>query len=294
MKLEIPQLTSYGDIWQLGDNNLLLCADCTNSRAMRILMGGEQADLVFTSPPYDRQRSYGGLEFDWTDLMAGMTKALILKEDGQLLVNLGLVHEQGEWKPYWEEWIENARTIGYRRFAWYIWNQGEGLPGDWNGRLAPCFEFVFHFNKRSRTPNKIVPCKSVGQKQHGPGIKGREGVAVQEKTHAGREIQPFKIPNAVINQTREQRAGLPTQHPAVFPVGLPRFIMEAFSQPGELIVDPMAGSGTTLLAGEECGRKVRAMEINPEYCDIALERYSSEYGEVKRLGNILRHLEEAA
>ena len=40
------------------------------------------------------------------------------------------------------------RTQGWRRFAWYVWDQGPGLPGDWNGRLAPAFEFVFHFNRQ--------------------------------------------------------------------------------------------------------------------------------------------------
>jgi len=45
---------------------------------------------------------------------------------------------------------------GLRRFAWQVWDQGPGLPGDWNGRLAPSFEFVFHFNRTARQANKII------------------------------------------------------------------------------------------------------------------------------------------
>ena len=40
------------------------------------------------------------------------------------------------------------------------------MPGDWAGRFAPSFEFVFHFNRASRKPNKIVPCKHAGQESH--------------------------------------------------------------------------------------------------------------------------------
>ena len=59
----------------------------------------------------------------------------------------------------WAEWM---RTVGWRRFGLYTWDQGPGLHGDWNGRLAPSFEFVFHFNRKARRANKIVPCKWAG------------------------------------------------------------------------------------------------------------------------------------
>src|SRR3546814_12058489 len=58
------------------------------------------------------------------------------------------------------------RSQGWRRFAWYVWDQGPGMPGDWQGRLAPSFEFIFHFNRQTRKPNKTVPCKFAGQETH--------------------------------------------------------------------------------------------------------------------------------
>ena len=84
----------------------------------------------------------------------------------QVLVNLGLIHRDNEVIPYWDGWLAWMRTQGWRRFAWYVWDQGPGMPGDWAGRLSPSFEFIFHFNRESRKPNKIVPCKHAGQESH--------------------------------------------------------------------------------------------------------------------------------
>jgi hypothetical protein len=74
-------------------------------------------------------------------------------------VNIGLIHRDGEWVPYWEGWIEWMRSAGWRRFGWYVWDQGWGLPGDWNGRLAPSHEFIFHFNHVAGLLRKTVDKK---------------------------------------------------------------------------------------------------------------------------------------
>ena len=107
-------------------------------------MGGEEADVCFTSPPYAQQRDYKTGPQDWDALMQGVFSILPVNHGAQVLVNLGLVHHDGEWLPYWDGWIEWMRAAGWRRFGWYVWDQGPGLAGDWNGRLAPSHEFVFH------------------------------------------------------------------------------------------------------------------------------------------------------
>ncbi|MFO2171358.1 hypothetical protein QOU18_29160, partial [Pseudomonas aeruginosa] len=101
--------------------------------------------LCFTSPPYGNQRDYtsGGIT-DWDGLMRGVFAHLPMAGDGQVLVNLGLIHRDNEVIPYWDAWLGWMRSQGWRRFAWYVWDQGPGMPGDWQGRLAPSFEFVFH------------------------------------------------------------------------------------------------------------------------------------------------------
>ena len=147
-------ITKPGDIWALGKHRLC-CGDATDPAAVARLTQGAQATLMFTSPPYAQQRDYGATKEkvgDWDALMQGVFAAAPVKSDAQLLVNLGLVHRDSEWQPYWEGWVEWMRTSGWRRFGWYVWDQGPGLPGDWNGRLAPSHEFIFHFNRASRKP----------------------------------------------------------------------------------------------------------------------------------------------
>jgi DNA modification methylase len=204
-----------------------------------------------------------------------------LRDDAQILVNLGLVHRDGEWQPYWDGWIEWMRAQGWRRFGWYVWDQGVTVPGDWVGRLAPRHEFIFHFNRESRKPNKIVPCKTAGTYSHlsaingGGGLRGKNG-RPNDWTHAGQPTQDSRIPDSVITVTR-QRGPIDKEreidHPAVFPIGLPQFVMEAYTNEGDVVFEPFSGSGTTILAGEACGRRVRASELAPEYVDVAVIRW---------------------
>ncbi|PIX02169.1 MAG: DNA modification methylase, partial [Hydrogenophilales bacterium CG_4_8_14_3_um_filter_62_83] len=141
-----------GDVWSLGQHRLI-CGDAAESSVIASLMLGEQAKLCFTSPPYGNQRDYasGGIT-DWDGLMRGVFARLPVADDAQVLINLGLIHHDNEVIPYWDGWLGWMRTQGWRRFAWYVWDQGPGMPGDWSGRLAPSFEFVFHFNRQSRKP----------------------------------------------------------------------------------------------------------------------------------------------
>ena len=196
--------------------------------------------------------------------------------DGQVLVNLGLVHREGSVIRYWDDWLTWMPTQGWRFFGWYVWDQSVTVPGDWAGRLAPRHEFVFHFNREARKPNKIVPCKFAGQDVHlrpdgssSGGLRAREG----ERTawnHVGRVTQDFRIPDSVITVTRQRGAiGEGIDHPAVFPVGLPAFVMDAYTDPGEAVFEPFGGSGTSLLAAQQTGRRGFALEIAPAYVDVA-------------------------
>jgi DNA modification methylase len=197
----------------------------------------------------------------------------VMTANGQVLVNLGLLHRDNEWQPYWQSWLDWMREQGWRRFGFYVWDQGPGLPGDWNGRLAPAFEFVFHFNRQARKPNKIVPCKWAGHinDSHG-GMRDKDG-SVGQWTHAGQGVQETRIPDNVIRITRHKARGIETEHPAVFPVALPEFVMNAYSDAGAVVFEPFAGSGTTTIAGERTGRRVRAIELAPAYVDVAILRW---------------------
>lgn len=263
-----------GDLWQLGRHRLL-CGDSTDPAAVSRLMAGHLAALCFTSPPYGQQREYttGGIG-DWDALMRGVFTHLPMAPAGQVLVNLGLVHRDGEWQPYWDAWVAWMREAGWRRFGLYTWDQGPGLPGDWGGRLAPSFELVFHFNRQTRKPNKIVPCKWAGHYTSPTGLRQPDG-SITDWTHADRPTQDFRIPDNVIRIGRHKARGIEVEHPAVFPVALPEFIITAYSDEGDLVYEPFSGSGTTIVAGERTGRPVRAIELAPAYADVAVRRWNA-------------------
>jgi len=195
-----------------------------------------------------------------------------MQPGGQVLVNLGLIHRESEWIPYWSGWLDWMRARGWRRFGLYAWDQGPGLPGDWNGRLAPAFEFVFHFNRQARQANKIVPCKWAGTPNKGSGLRAADGT-ISEYQHAGLPVQDFRIPDTVLRLTRHKGRGIETEHPAVFPVVLPEFLMRTYTDEAEVVFEPFGGSGTTILAGQRIGRRVRAIELAPAYVDLAIARW---------------------
>jgi DNA modification methylase len=275
---EVPEppavpVTKPGDLWILGDRRLL-CGDSTKSEDVARLMQGERADLCFTSPPYAQQRDYTAESKgqDWDALMRGVFGNLPMSEAGQVLVNLGLVHRDGEWVPYWDGWIAWMREQGWRRFGWYVWDQGYGLPGDWNGRFAPSHEFVFHFNRQSVKPEKVVPKDPENVRDRSGDTTMRGDLAAGRPMSSGEaSLQTHKIPDSVIRVQRQCGRVTQDQHyPAVFPVEFPAFAMRCW--PG-LVYEPFCGSGTTIIAAEQLGRRCCGMEISPAYCDVIVQRW---------------------
>ena len=145
---------------------------------------------------------------DWDALMQGVFLALPTSPSAQVLVNLGLVHRESEFVLYWSSWLDWMASAGWRRFGWYVWDQGPGLPGDWNGRLAPSHEFIFHFNRIAEKARKTKVSKLAGQAVGGSGLRGKDGV-VSRKTNEGGVYQDRKIPDSVIRVMRH-KGGLGT------------------------------------------------------------------------------------
>lgn len=270
-------ITRTGDVWLLGRHRLM-CGDATSAADVATLAEGRLADLCFTSPPYLRQRDYETGIGDWDVLMQGAFAVLPVKPEAQLLVNLGMVHRDGEWLPYWDGWIGWMREQGWRRFGWYVWDQGSGLPGDWNGRLAPSHEWVFHFNRVAERARKTHVSKKAGQIHTGNGLRGADGI-VSPSAVRGKPYQDTKIPDSVIRVLRQHAHNIVGDHPAIFPVDLVSEMLTAFSDPDDVVYEPFAGSGTQLISAQKNGRTCLAMEIAPSYCDVAVLRWQAFSGQ---------------
>jgi len=232
------------------------------------------ADLVFTSPPYWQQRKYELESFDWIESVAKVIPKINDSGTTQILVNLGQIHINGELFPYWNYLISEMKTSQWKWFGQYTWDQGDGLPGNWHGRLSPSFEYLFHFNRNPVVLNKWIPTNRRGPS--GTGLREFDGKSkgISSPKKCGQE---FKIPDNVIRVYREMKRVW--DHPAMFPETLPLFIIKTF--PGDTVLDPFMGSGTTLRAAKDLNRKATGIEISEKYCEIAANRMCQEVLELK-------------
>lgn len=274
-----------GDLWLLGRHRLL-CGDSTKAEDVARLMNGEKAALCFTSPPYADLREYGIGDFDWLPLMNGAWDGMAqhCKDDAHILVNLGLVHKDRRVVPYWEKWLVHAEESGWPLYGWYVWDKGFGLCGEWNGRLAPCHEFVFHFNNKAGTVRKwqesiTDPVKAKKKISHT--FRQRDG-SLRSATSPDKIGQASRIPDSVIRVTKETHNV--SGHPAPYPVEFVAFGLQTWSLAEDAIHDPFLGSGTTLIACEKLNRRCFGMEIDAHYCDVIIKRFEDYTGEKAQRG----------
>lgn len=230
-----------------------------------------KVDAVITSPPYAQQRVYGDPIKDWRSLVG--TLAQTPSHAGtQILVNLGLIHRDGEVIEYWEPFKVDMRSAGWKLFGWFVWDKGFGVPcGDVN-RLPLAHEWIFQFNRAAKKPNKWV--RSKDRTIPGRGIRQPDG-SLKTLTSPSLVGQPYKMPDSVIRLPPHQaRNGIENLHPAIFPVDFASHLIRTFSDSGNIILDPFMGSGTTGVAAVKLGRKFIGIEIEPKYFDIACRRIS--------------------
>jgi DNA modification methylase len=202
-----------------------------------------------------------------------------MRHEGQIIVNLGHTHRNGEVQTYWVDWQKWMSTLGWRFFGWYIWDKGAGLPGDWSGRLAPAFEHLFHFNHIARKPNK-TKAKQPGsiRFRNGKGLLRQPEGTTRGAPNGAAFLSTHKVPDDVIRAGRARGSRVAKIHPAVFPVGLATEVISTYSDPQQIIYEPFAGSGTTIIGAQKTGRRCRAVELQPEYCDSAIRRIQHETG----------------
>ncbi len=290
----VNPVTVAGDVWLLGRHRLM-CGDSTSIEAVDKLMANQKADLCFTSPPYAQQRDYKKEISDWDGLMNGVFSIVPVKDGAQILVNLGLVHEAGRVNSYWDAWLDYMDQCGWPLFGWYVWDQGHGMPGNWNGRLAPSHEFIFHFSKGgNKTANKWIDKKPENIK-----VKTSKKGAFRQKDGSMKPIysgqacaQPTKIADSVIRVNRAPIETAKMGHPATYPVALCEHIYRSYAKAGDWMFEPFSGSGTSIIACEGMGMNCVAMELAPEYTDIAVKRWQNFTGQSATLEGDGRTFEE--
>lgn len=137
-------------------------------------------------------------------------------------------------------------------------------------RYNQCFEYMFVFSKgKPKTFNPImVPCKCAGQKYDST-AKNIDGESGRHKLSYN--VNNEKVDDNVWEFAVAQNKGDKT-HPAVFPIELPLRHIKSWTNKGDIVLDPFCGSGTTLIAAEQLGRKWIGIDVDQKYCDLCIER----------------------
>ncbi|MEK6746127.1 MAG: DNA methyltransferase [Pseudomonadota bacterium] len=261
---EIPELdhtvtiTKPGDVWQLG-SHLLICGDSTKPDTYNQLLGGQHAQMIFTDPPYNvpiqgHVCGNGKIKHDEFAMASGeMTEQEFRQFLKNFMIQTRAFSQDGSLHYICMDWrhIDMLLLEGKQCFAELknicVWNKDNGGMG---ALYRSKHEFVVVF-KHGTAPhiNNIEL-----------GKYGRYRTNVWD--YAG------------VNSFAGRQSDL-KMHPTVKPVALVADAIKDCTKRGHIVLDPFAGSGTTLIAAEKTGRIARCIELAPKYCDVIIRRWQA-------------------
>lgn len=258
------------------DNVKIINADCVD--VLSAYAG--QAQLVLTSPPYDSMREYGGHGFEWRRVADAIVPVLA---PGGVLV----------WVVA-DATVDGSESGTSFRQACHFLDAGLKLhdtmiyhkiyPGNpTRKRYLQAFEYMFVFSAgEPNTFNPICdrPNSHFGRPQRRVAEIGRrsdngrkvEKITYQDVPKYGRRWNIWAYhPGGMSAESK-----LTHNHPAIFPLALAKDHIRTWTNPGDLVIDPMAGSGTTLRAAMDLGRRAVGIEIHEPYCEIIRSRLAQQ------------------
>lgn len=226
-----------GDVYQLGEHRLM-CGDSTKIEDVEKLMNGQKADMVFTDPPY-------GISLE-TDLSSIRTELRGWKgQGGRYKPVIGddkpfdasfFIEYFGDIEQFW--WGANYYSYSlpeYINCSWLVWDKRENESGGKvDGGVGSEFELCWSKKKHQQ---QII-------RKLWSGLYGTETQDVRSRIH-------------------------PTQKP----LEVSAWVLERYSEEGNIVVDIFGGSGSTLIACEQTNRKCYMMEIDPYYCQVIIDRW---------------------
>ena len=271
-----------GQIWQI-DRHFVICGDCREPETWQRLMDAAKVDKVngvFTSPPYAEQRKkqYGGVPtaeyVEWWGAVQTNVRAA-LAEDGSFFVNIKPHCEDGQRVLYvFDLVLAMVREWGWSYRDEFIWKH-DGFPGEYKYRHRNQFEPIYHFSLEHHVKHFPLAVGHISSMiRDNSGGKRMAPTNADNDKDAGKSL-PFKSGIAQVGNVIESAPNSEaTGHAAAFPVALPTFFLKAYSDPGDIWIDPFAGSGTTGLAAHNEGRKGLMIEQLPKYVSVILQRFA--------------------
>jgi site-specific DNA-methyltransferase (adenine-specific) len=230
-------------------------------------------DLTVTSPPYDNLRKYNGYVFDFEGIAQQLFR--ITKSGGVVVWVVGDATIDGSETGTSFRQALYFKGIGFNLHDTMIWNKGAfSAVGALQTRYAPVFEYMFIFCKgKIKTFNPIDDHvnKCAGQKLRG--TKRNADGSMKPVSNKGRILSDLGRRFNIWDINAEKANT--TTHPAPFSKQLASDHILSWSNPGDLILDPMCGSGTTCKMAKYHQRHFLGIDISEEYCEIARKRVAA-------------------
>ena len=240
----------------------------------------DSVDLIFTSPPYadQRKKTYGGIHPDeyveWFLPISGELLR-VLKPTGTFILNIKEKVVKGERSTYVIELILEMRRQGWLWTEEFIWHKKNCYPGKWPNRFRDAWERLLQFNKSRKfhmyQEAVMVPvcdwAKTRLRKLSETDLKRDEskvgsGFGKRIANWIGREkVYPTNVLHLATECSNKK-------HSAAFPEGLPEWFIRLFTRPGDVVLDPFMGSGTTNMVAQRLHRHPIGIDIKKEYYDM--------------------------
>jgi site-specific DNA-methyltransferase (cytosine-N4-specific) len=289
-------------------------AYCTDSLGFMSAMPDESVDLVLTSPPYALhfKKEYGNVDqgeyVEWFLPFAAQIRR-ILRKDGSFVLNLG-----GAWRAgaparslyHFRLLLALCDRSGFELCQEFFWYNPAKLPApaEWVNvrriRVKDSVEYIFWLSQSAypKADNtKVLRAYSKDMERLiRKGIKGTRRPSGHNITTKITNDHGGSIPGNLIecgnNESNSRYIRVCKElgrkiHPARFPAELPRFFIEFLTDPGDLVLDPFAGSNTTGQVAEQLGRRWIALEKDKTYAVDSQLRFQDGDDEADSPSNLL-------
>ena len=249
-------------------------------------------DLIVTSPPYADQRknTYGGIVPDgYVEWFLPITKELLraLNPKGTFVLNIKEKVVDSERHTYVMELIIEMKKQGWLWTEEFIWHKKNCFPGKWPNRFRDSWERLLQFNKQKdfnmyqdevRVPmgdwakTRLKNLSETDKRRDNSRVGSCFGKNVSK--WVGRDLA---YPTNVLVMATETSN---KKHSAVFPKELPGWFIKLFTKPGDVVLDPFLGSGTTSVAAFELDRNSIGIEVKDDYYQLAIQNINEQINKI--------------
>lgn len=251
-------------------------------------MDANSVDLIVTSPPYADQRknTYGGIHPDkYVAWFLPITAELlrVLKPTGTFILNIKEKVSNGERHTYIMDLIISMKKQGWLWTEEFIWHKKNCYPGKWPNRFRDAWERLLQFNKKKNfnmyqeavmvemggwAKTRLKNLSETDKRRDNSRVGSGFGKNISK--WVGREKA---YPSNVLVMATETSN---KKHSAVFPKELPGWFIKLFTKPGDTVLDPFLGSGTTSIAALELDRNSIGIEVKEEYYRLAIQNINEQ------------------